>query len=37
VPVHNFERIPTIDHDPYEYGTPLPPPRGALGTAPAGG
>jgi cytochrome c oxidase subunit 1 len=37
VPVNNFDRIPTIDHDPYEYGTPLPPPRGAPGAVPAGG
>jgi len=38
VPVNNFERIPTIENDPYEYGTPLPPPsRGAPGMAPAGG
>jgi cytochrome c oxidase subunit 1 len=38
VPVNNFERIPTIENDPYEYGTLLtPPPRGAPGIAPAGG
>ena len=38
VPVNNFERIPTIENDPYEYGTPLtPPPRGTPGMAPAGG
>ncbi len=37
VPVNNFDVIPTIDHDPYEYGTPLPPPRGAPGAVPAGG
>jgi cytochrome c oxidase subunit 1 len=24
VPVHNFERLPVIDSDPYDYGTPLP-------------
>ena len=23
VPVNNFETIPVIDKDPYEYGTPL--------------
>jgi cytochrome c oxidase subunit 1 len=27
VPVYNFESIPVIDSDPYDYGTPLPPPR----------
>ena len=38
VPVNNFERIPTNENDPYEYGTPLtPPPRGTPGMAPAGG
>jgi cytochrome c oxidase subunit I len=37
VPVNNFDAIPTIDRDPYEYGTPLPPPRGAPGAVPAGG
>ena len=26
VPLHNFDEIPVIDHDPYDYGTP--PPRG---------
>jgi len=29
VPVNNFEKIPVFDSDPYEYGTPLPPPRAA--------
>ena len=24
VPVNNFEQIPVIDSDPYDYGTPLP-------------
>jgi cytochrome c oxidase subunit 1 len=38
VPVNNFDRIPTIETDPYEYGTPLtPPPRGEPGMAPVGG
>jgi cytochrome c oxidase subunit 1 len=23
VPVNNFEQIPTIDSDPYDYGTPV--------------
>ncbi|MGC2374489.1 MAG: cbb3-type cytochrome c oxidase subunit I [Solirubrobacteraceae bacterium] len=36
VPVNNFETIPTIDSDPYEYGTPLPP-RGAAPAVAAGG
>ena len=27
VPVYNFESIPVIDSDPYDYGTPAPPPR----------
>ena len=27
---HNFERIPVIDSDPYDYGTPLRP-AGATG------
>ena len=25
VPVHNFDRIPVISGDPYDYGTPAPP------------
>jgi cytochrome c oxidase subunit 1 len=33
VPVHNFDTVPVIDADPYDYGTP-PPPRPA--EAPAG-
>jgi len=33
VPVHNFDEIPVIDTDPYDYGTP--PPRKAPGAAPA--
>ena len=24
VPVHNFDEIPTIDSDPYDYGIPQP-------------
>jgi cytochrome c oxidase subunit 1 len=24
VPLHNFDEIPVIDHDPYDYGTPPP-------------
>jgi cytochrome c oxidase subunit 1 len=27
VPVHNFDRIPVIDSEPYDYGTPPPPPK----------
>jgi cytochrome c oxidase subunit 1 len=38
VPVHNFDRIPVIDADPYDYGTPpvapRPVPVGASGVAP---
>jgi cytochrome c oxidase subunit I len=34
VPVHNFEQIPVIDSDPYDYGTPLIP--GATQPAAAG-
>ena len=38
VPVHNFDRIPVIDADPYDYGVPpVPPapvPAGASGVAP---
>ena len=33
VPRHNFDEIPTITHDPYDYGTP--PPEPAPGAAPA--
>jgi cytochrome c oxidase subunit 1 len=33
VPVHNFDRIPTISGDPYDYGTPAPP----IAVVPAGG
>jgi cytochrome c oxidase subunit 1 len=32
VPVHNFDQIPTIDTDPYDYGAP---PKAAPGAAPA--
>ena len=31
VPVENFERPPIIDSDPYDYGVPPSPPRGAAG------
>jgi cytochrome c oxidase subunit I len=38
VPVHNFDRIPVIDGDPYDYGippvAPRPVPAGASGVAP---
>jgi cytochrome c oxidase subunit 1 len=34
VPVHNFDTVPVIDADPYDYGTSPPPPRPA--EAPAG-
>jgi cytochrome c oxidase subunit I len=38
VPLHNFDRIPVIDVDPYGYGIPpvptRPPPAGASGVAP---
>ena len=35
VPRHNFDRIPVIDSDPYDYGTPPPPrPAGAPAEAP---
>ncbi|MEA2140008.1 MAG: cytochrome c oxidase subunit [Solirubrobacteraceae bacterium] len=34
VPVNNFEQIPVIDSDPYDYGTPLA--LGGTGTATAG-
>jgi cytochrome c oxidase subunit 1 len=37
VPVYNFESIPVIDSDPYDYGTPLPPPRVAKAPAEAPG
>jgi cytochrome c oxidase subunit I len=33
VPVNNFEQIPVIDSDPYDYGTPLN--VGAVGASPA--
>jgi cytochrome c oxidase subunit 1 len=39
VPVHDFDRIPVFDGDPYPYGAePLPVPAGAgpAGAAPAG-
>ena len=36
VPVNNFEQIPVIDSDPYDYGTP-PVPVGAVQPAGAGG
>jgi cytochrome c oxidase subunit 1 len=36
VPVHNFDRLPVIDHDPYEYGVPpvAPPTTEAPAAAP---
>ncbi len=38
VPVHNFDRIPVFDSDPYDYGIPpvrpAPAPAGASGVAP---
>jgi cytochrome c oxidase subunit 1 len=37
VPVHNFDRIPTVDADPYDYGIApgvRPVPAGASGVAP---
>jgi hypothetical protein len=34
VPVNNFEQIPVIDADPYDYGTPVA--LGAGAAAPAG-
>jgi len=38
VPVHNFDRIPVFDADPYDYGippvAPRPVPAGASGVAP---
>jgi hypothetical protein len=32
--VHNFDRIPVISGDPYDYGTPAPP---SAAPVPAGG
>jgi len=37
VPVHNFDTIPVIDSEPYDYGTPAPPPRVAKAPAEAPG
>ena len=38
VPVHNFDRIPVFDADPYDYGVPpvapAPAPAGASGVTP---
>jgi cytochrome c oxidase subunit I len=34
VPVHNFDRIPVIDTDPYDYGIPPTPPRPVPAGAP---
>jgi cytochrome c oxidase subunit 1 len=36
VPIHNFDEIPVIDSDPYDYGTPEPerPPRAKPAEAP---
>jgi len=36
VPVNNFEQIPVIDHDPYDYGTPVAIGGGGSQPAPAG-
>jgi cytochrome c oxidase subunit 1 len=33
VPVNNFEQIPVFDHDPYDYGTPVPLSSGQPATA----
>jgi cytochrome c oxidase subunit I len=35
VPVNNFEQIPVIDSDPYDYGTPVLAGRPGGGTEPA--
>ena len=37
VPVENFDRRPTIDSDPYDYGVPPAPPRVGPAEAPASG
>ena len=37
VPVHNFDQIPVIDSDPYDYGTPPPPTRPVKAPAEAAG
>ncbi len=37
VPVHNFDEVPVIDSEPYDYGTPPPPPRPAKEPAAAPG
>ncbi len=37
VPVNNFEQIPVIDSDPYDYGTPLNIAGAGAAPAPAGG
>ena len=37
VPVHNFDKVPVIDSEPYDYGTPPPPPRPAKEPAAAPG
>jgi cytochrome c oxidase subunit 1 len=37
VPRHNFDEIPVIDTDPYDYGVPPAPPRSAGRPAEAGG
>jgi cytochrome c oxidase subunit I len=36
VPVNNFEQIPVIDSDPYDYGTPLKIAGAGASPAPAG-
>jgi heme/copper-type cytochrome/quinol oxidase subunit 1 len=37
VPVHNFDQVPVIDSDPYDYGTPPPPTRPVKAPAEAAG
>ena len=37
VPVHNFDRIPVFDSDPYDYGVPPAPPRTRAGGRDRGG
>jgi cytochrome c oxidase subunit 1 len=34
VPIHNFDTIPVVDSEPYDYGTPPPRPAKAPATAP---
>jgi cytochrome c oxidase subunit 1 len=37
VPLHNFDEVPVIDSDPYDYGTPPPPRRPVKAPAEAAG